>query len=447
MTDFLSGLPWEILLLIVKELYPLDPYEARTDLWQWSETSTFFEQFITPLIIDVVELRCHEDWGCWLEDLASGPHGHLIKKIWFDAATSNCAWSESDPPEILPGSLERVLSNLHIFPGLELLSIRYCDELYEDLELDACTEEESEAEVEEAEKTDERRALMAGVYKALGQNEKIYAKGLELRDVSYKRTSSFADPSFHNFLNHLRTFSLSLKTGEIDMCQEFDASRCREYMAFTSKLDVFFFDHLSHVTSLTFKAPERGPLGLADSEMFLALKKDHMPHLQYVDLEYMAVHTELTDFFVGHAATLENVILRNCFVVDDDDFDVDDSDGDDSDVDDSSTMNFYWEHFLDSLRHAGCSKLRRFEILPVLPPFTWTEYMSHGKELPILQDPGHGQRLFAYLALDQGVVASPNVKAIHASLKKGRDQISYDRLMQIVDANHHHHEASNPRSS
>ena len=430
MTDFLSHLPRDILLLIVKELYPLDPCEAREDLWRWSWTSAFFEHFITPLIIDVVELGCDEYSGFWLEDTVSGPYGHLIKKIRFDVTIDDCdrfeeAFEElSNPAEILSESVGRVLSNLHLFPSLELLSIRFCDDPYENL--DASTEEESEAQVREAEEKEGWRALMAYVYRALSQNEKIYAKGLELRGVSYKQASPFADQSFHNFLSYLQTFSLSLKADNIEMSQEFEANRCPEYMAFTSKLDIIFFNHCSHVTSLTIKAPERGPLGEGDNGMSWPLRKDHMPHLKYVDLEYMVAHIGLTDFLVGHVATLEHVILRKCFV--EHRFWV--------------RCDFFWEHFLDSLSNAGCSKLRRFEILPVSPPFTWTEFMSKGQELPTLQDPEPGQRLFAYMNLGQGGEATPNIEAIHASLEKGKDQISYDRLMRTVDANCHEESCS-----
>lgn len=433
MTDFLSDLPRDILLLIVKELYPLDPGESSDDLWRWSYTSTFFEHFITPLIIDVVDLRCDEGWGCWLEEIASGPYGHLIKKIRFDVKIDDCDEFEelSNPAEILPESVGTVLSNLHLFPFLELLSIRFCDSSDEDLD-DAIDEAESEAQIGEAEEKEGRRALMASVYRALSQNEKIYTKGLELSDVSFERASPFADQSFHNFLSYLQMFSLSLSAGIIDFNEEFQANRCFEYVEFASKLDIIFFDHLSHVTSLTIKALERGILGDRENRPPLALRQDHMPHLKHVDLEYMIVYTGLTDFLVGHAATLEQVILRECFV--------------EQEFEDEywrEPNDFHWEHFFDSLRNAGCSKLRRLEILPVFPPFTWTEYMSQNKELPILQDPGPGQRLFAYLDLhpEEGW-ASPNIEFIHVSLKEGKDQISYDRLMQMVDANCHEESSS-----
>ena len=420
MTDLLSDLPQEILYLIVKELYPLDPYEARRDLWQWSKTSTFFEHFITPLIIDVVELRCEEYWGCNLKDAASGSYGHLIKKIRFDVTADDCHRLEdlSKQAEILPASVGTVLSNLHLLPSLELLSIRFCDNPQEYLNQNS--ERESETQVGEAEEKEEWRALMACAYRALSQNEKIYTKGLELRDVSFKRVSTFADQSFRNFLSHLQTFSLSLRADDIDEpgCA---ANRCPEYVDFTSELKFFFFDHLSHVTSLTFKAPEKGILG--DGGIFndepLPLKKNHMPHLKYVDLEYMVVHRELTDFLVAHAATLEHIILRECFV----------------DRGYWCSDQFYWEHFFDSLSNTGCSKLRRFEILPVLPPLDWTEDISQEEET--LQEPKPGQRLFPYMNLDsaEGWLCGPSIEDINASLEEGKDQISYDRLMRIVDAN------------
>lgn len=427
MTDYLSDLPREILLLIVKELSLLESGGSPWGLLHWSYTSTFFEHLISPIIIigPVVYLHCkedrdfNEDSGRFLKEIASGPYGHRIEKILFEVDYDGGFAFPSPGAEILPESVGTVLSNLHLFPSLELLRIRFFGYEYE---MNDITTDETEADVIEGEEFCAYRAFTAAVYRALGQNEKIFAKGLELEGQQFNRVSSFADQSFRNFLSHLQTFSLCLVADEVDAYQpDYEANRCPEYVGFASELGNFFYDHLSHVTSLTIKASKRGPLGDRKNHEALALRKDHMPHLKYVDLEYIVVHTKLTDFLVGHATTLEHVILRECFV----------------EHEDSKTeMDFYWEHFLDSLSNAGCSELRRFEILPVSPPFTRHEYMWGQQDPPIPQDLERGQRLFAYLWVeDENGYLHFHEDAIHASFKKGRDQKSYDRLMQIVDAN------------
>lgn len=275
-----------------------------------------------------------------------------------------------------------LLSNLHIFPSLELLSIEFLGCIYQRI-MDPTTAEELELQVRDAEEREGWRALTAGIYKALAENEEIYAKGLELKNVLFKRASTFASLRFHTFLSRLETFGLSLVSLEARRFGDlYEPNRSREYIAFGSKLDIKFFDHLSNVTSLTIKAPERGPMGEKYRRgVPLVLRKDHMPHLQYVHLEYIIVFTELLDFLVGHTATLEHICLRDCFADDKH------GAGDDS----------YWAKFFDPLRDAGFRKLRRLEILPVDPPFTLTRYNSWWRDEPILKALDPGRRLFAYM--------------------------------------------------
>lgn len=80
------------------------------------------------------------------------------------------------------------------------------------------------------------------------------------------------------------------------------------------KLDVYFFSHLTNLTSLILRAPPEAPRGLEGLHHApLALHKSHMPCLQTVFIEYIFIGPELSDFLVGHAFTLEAIYLRNCF--------------------------------------------------------------------------------------------------------------------------------------
>lgn len=425
MTDFLSDLPREILVMIVREICGREFCfcQGHHALWQWSRTSVFFRNLIAPYIFDIVELCCQEDQSGWVNDIASGPYGHLIKKIHFYANIDECddIGELSNPAEILPQSVGRLLSNLHLFPSLDLLSIEFLGRTYQE-QMDTFTDEESDVQVRNAEEREGWRALMASIYEALAKNEKSYAKGLELRNVLFKRTSTFASPSFHNFLSHLETFSLSIEVKNFP--ERWAPNVCPEYIAFGSKLDIIFFDHLSNLTSLTIKAPEKGPIGIRyHLDVPLALRKDHMPRLKYVHLEYIVACPEMIDFLVSHTATLEHISLRDCIICQ-------------PICDCEANNDFCWGDFFDKLCDAGFSNLRQFELLPVDPPFTWTENMSWGRDLPILRDPGPGRRLFAYMYVeyDYGHVHLDS-EITHASLERGQDQISYDRLMRMVDAN------------
>ena len=234
----------------------------------------------------------------------------------------------------------------------------------------------------------------------------------------FEQASTFASPSFHNFPRHLETFEISLAAHKAD---QFDfAKRSLEYIAFGSKLDIIFFNHLSHVTSLTMKAPKKALIGdRSGKDVPLALRKDHMPHLKYVHLEHIIVSTELIDFLVGHNATLEQISLRYCFIDDND------SAGDD----------FYREHFFDSLYHAEFSNLRRCEISADLGFYSDDLNFSDPNHLEF-SPLGPRRRLFAYIERKSAHGDFDfDWDAIDASLVRGRDQINYDRLMRMFDAN------------
>lgn len=106
MSDLLSDLPREILLMIIKELCGRQYYfcEGRDDLWEWSRTSTIFGNLIAPFIYDVVELRCHNYFGWCVNDIASGAYGHLVRKIQFYVNIDECNHFEEpfNPAESLP---------------------------------------------------------------------------------------------------------------------------------------------------------------------------------------------------------------------------------------------------------------------------------------------------------------------------------------------------------
>lgn len=462
----LSDLPLEILQNIIEDLLrdhgespeflesPEFPQTRRdrlnhysNELESWSRTSSFFQNLLLPYILEVVELCNTNESGTWLNDLASGEYACLVKEIRFVGSAPGHEESEFESEsecgnesftytiEILAQSVETVLSNLHLFPFLDTLSIEFTYTL-RDLSDDGRSpgEVESEEQVEAVEKKEAWRALMAETYQALTDNTEMKVRGLILKNLSFKRVSTFTCQSFHDLLSHVETFSLSLQGG--DDGHYFEFSESVEYKAFVSNLDSFFFDHLSHVTSVTIKASESGPLGTESStgslsycDVPLALRKDHMPFLKYVHFEYIVVCMTMIEFLVGHNSTLEHISLRDCFIS---------TVGTDTDAEVEDDI--YWEHLFNALYDADLKKLRRVEILPLDVPLIDSDeeeqYESKACEIrKLLKDPGSDRRLFAYTEVhDRYGWLTPCVGLNHVSFERGRDQISYDRLMRKVNA-------------
>lgn len=199
-----------------------------------------------------------------------------------------------------------------------------------------------------------------------------------------------------------------------------------------SKLDEFFFDHLNSVTDVMIKAPEEGPLGLEGmNHIPLALEKDQMPLLKKLYLEYVFIGPELVSFLLGHSKTLEHLSLLNCYAsingLDDD--------------------GIHWKEFFDPLCDANPQNLRQLEISPSSLPLTKHDIYPQGRGPD--EDPSENvlearrslqedssRRLFAHATLDDkyGMLFEGDEENL-ASLQRGEDQASYDRLLQIVAAN------------
>lgn len=395
-----------------------------------------------PNLFEFVTLRNEATCGDSLIALAGGNHADMIKTINFYGsaptyANGGCETAAFyDIDGVFPESVKTVLSNLHRFPSLELLTIEYtftCAD-FEGFGLIA-SREESFIKAKDAEKSEAWRALMAKTYDALAKNKGTYTKGLELRDLIYKRSSTFNNLDFQQFLIHLDSFSLSL-CGEGHDATTYNTTT--EYVAFGKSLDEFFSFYLHHVTSLTIKASEEVPLGIRDSRNWkqvpLALGYCQMPFLQKVHFEYISICPALIDFLVSHIATLEHISLHYCFAC--------------SNGSPRKRYNTYWDKFFDALSNAGFQKLRQIEIesgeiqLPTLyaddgglEEEEKARFHAIREAYRLTRDPDSGRRLFAYCFLDRFVkMVLESEEENLAAFLRGNDQASYDRLMYQINA-------------
>lgn len=444
MANTFGNLPPELLMKVVNELIAENdetkdennkPQHDKLDnlnhLMKWSSTSSYFRNLLAPYIFQSVELRNEEKCGASLVALANGKHAHLVKIMnFFGSAPLDQNEGDLDVTvsEVFPGSAAQVLSNLQDFPHLDELSIEFSYTYYEMPEgLDLYGDEESDEKVLNAEESEAWRALMAKTYKALANNKEKYVKRLTFRDLIFKRASTFTDRCFHDFLSHIESFGLSIRGEENGA---WNTNKAEEYTCFAAKLDTMFLDHLLHVKSLTIKAPEEGPLGEPGTEGWslvpLALKKNQMPFLESAYFEYIIICPQLTDFLIDHRTTLKHLSLHNCFI--------------NMLGEEEAHKGIYWEHFFDRLCDAHFEKLCHIEILPLNLSLESQDSQEIENEIlrarDIALNPDSGRRLFAYAQMDEkyGTIF-PCEEENWVSFKKGKDQKSFDRLMEKVQIN------------
>ncbi|MCJ1465619.1 hypothetical protein MMC07_004238 [Pseudocyphellaria aurata] len=462
------AVPPEVQQLIIDELRRSEDLKARAeldesfiiyhDLINWSCLHSYFRNLLAPHIFKTVKLVNDEKSGASLDAVVRSPHCVHVETLHFIGSASdkvkkrpwafhlekyNVEKSDSEQSDgehsdgeqsassvhdgIFPRSVDGLLSNSQRFLNLKSLSIRV-DHYGLDTD-DWGNIRNEENAVFEAEADSPWRALMSLGYAALSRNKTPHVKHLDIRQLARKEVSTFRRAAFHVFLGHLEQFTLSIH-GEIlgmagsNLDGYYSNAQC-EYSEIIGTLDQCFFDHLAHVTILSIKAPEEGPLGqLGPAETRyspLALRAGHMPLLKILNLEYAFASRELIGFLVYHQDTLEEVTLRNCY----------------ASVEDPCRGTL-WSKLFKSLWSARPTKLRRFELVRDKPdpPFESEGFSLDEEETvqTLLQDPGN--MIFPYANIDQksGRLVFDGKSTWRAFLEQ-KDQKYWCRLKKWVDRN------------
>ncbi len=179
-------------------------------------------------------------------------------------------------------------------------------------------------------------------------------KAVEIRKLVWTFTEPYESQSFRKFLSHVQHFSLSVRRWY--KRAGWYAKMRNGYLDCVSRFDKLFFDHLASAISLTLRATEQAPIRLEVwLQARLALKKEQMPRLKSLHLEYIIICQELGDFVTSHADTLEQLTLRNCC----------------SSVDEELVKDgYFWASFFNELHRADLLRLSRLEIWPHNAPLT-----------------------------------------------------------------------------
>ena len=430
-----------------------DEFQYHQDLMNWSCTSRYFRNLLAPYIFRNIKLRNDEKSGASVDALLKSSHGDLVKEIYFLGnipdpydnnehdeplpegfhRISNEAEEEEEESVTitLPPVVDNILSDLKQFSNLESLSIGFTHPY--DNPFDEYYDAEGIGDNEEPETGRAFKALITTAYETLLRNKGAQLRALEIRKLVWTFTEPYESQTFHDFLGHVKHFSLSVKGGEnrAGWC----VNTCDGYLECVARFDELFFDHLVSATSLNLQATYSGPIGLEGMRHGrLALKGQQMPLLKSLRLEYIFVCQELADFVASHADTLERLTLHECSICA-------------NDLQENEP--FYWSHFFDALHRADLKQLSYLEIQPSNASLTFdeatdrkynrvpTEHAEPDNVQQIRQVISTDQkwREFAYATLDDKYGVFFQDEETQAAFERGEDQVAFDRLMATINAN------------
>lgn len=201
-------------------------------------------------------------------------------------------------------------------------------------------------------KPPKRPSLGARSWRILGTpyyEQRYEGQVSEYQEAGTNQSLNFRQSSFHSWLGKFESFNLSIHGQVNGAGWRINTEWC--YLRMMSRLDRYFFNHLTSATHLVVKAPSEGPLGLKGiNHISLGFYKGQMPALKNLHLEYIFISPELIDFFFGHDKTLESPSMRNCS------------------ADLGAKNDIPWYRFFDAFHNANLTKLRNLEILPKNAP-------------------------------------------------------------------------------
>ena len=455
MTVTLLSLPMELQLRIFTFLDG-NPNESYNNFVHWSSTCSFYRANLAPFVFRTLDLRNTEKSGRSIRTLVNGPYKKHVRKVQYkgrlycddhndvegfeDDEEVAKARAEMDVPRGLLDEVQAVLADLKAFPSLSSLTVEfefdgtyfleeqgypYTDLLYR-------IEDENPKAIEAVRPW---RSLMARSFDAIANNTASSIKHFEIKELIAKPVSTYTEPHFHQFLAGLESFKLAIKGGE--NAAGWCVNTCEGYHQTLSQLHEYFFKHLTSLVDLSIHCSSRGPLGLyGENHIPLHLlgqapippPPSALLSLKSLSLNTCFIEPELNDFLCARAATLESVVLENCYASSENAMTL---------AENPAT----WAHLFANARRL--TKLRRFEILPADAPLTQKETypdveIEEDEPDEVLQarktiETDSSRRLFSYAYLDDkyGMLFEDEESNLESFLL-GEDQKAYDLLMADV---------------
>lgn len=143
---------------------------------------------------------------------------------------------------------------------------------------------------------------MSRTYSALIQNQSPSFKHLDVKRILWINVSTFSRAAFHDFLSHFEQFTLSI----------INKPHFNKNSLLMGKPDDFFSNYLANLTTLPINAADEYISTAFWTFVDFASEADRMPLMKTLQFDSFFVSLGLARFLVGHKATLELLVLRNC---------------------------------------------------------------------------------------------------------------------------------------
>jgi hypothetical protein len=326
---------------------------------------------------------------------------------------------------VFPLAVADVLSNLQHFACLRTLSIRFStnfDKAPWLMNDEWRASSASSEEVLAAETRDLVHSLMNQTYGVLSRNVKHRIIALQLRDMKSVEVSAFHSEAFHIFIHSIQRFELSMKSYE---------PYYEGHLRFTSRLGLYFFDHLQSVVDFASKVTQCDTIGIPESRYeSLILSRHHLPFLKRLRLDWVFIGPSLVEFLVRKSATLECISLHECSAR----------------VRHASIRGHdlgehgvHWRELFTGISDAKPSRLRQFILTPHITVHNVALAVSKGRipseDSEAVQGyPENRSFSYVYFNWEQGGMCLDRQKFIQSSVH-GDDQKAYESLMETVGAN------------
>lgn len=304
-----------------------DQLLSSTALLNWSATCRFYRSLLGPLIFKDLVLRSRSKSLVSCTTLRDTDHWHSISSMVVCGTYVIEGSNEEDPeqePRTHPldelnfDALSSFLSNLP--PNLTKLTLDFPTEWIDECNSDYlevfCIDEQPETTLEE-EGVDKWRKLIFTVFDAVSKNEMSSKEDFELClfNIPPLPCSVYWSSEFQHLLNHVSRFVLSFS--HFDNKCGLNLNTMDMPAIFASRLDVWFWNHLTSVRSLSIHADDSWPFGLAPGRCHIPLalpdSKSHFQCLLSLSLKWWFVDRQLIALLITHMPALKRLTMISYF--------------------------------------------------------------------------------------------------------------------------------------
>ena len=290
----------------------------------WSSTCHFYRDLLAPSLFSALILRPRPKSMETMQLLATTPHWRHIASLAFVGTyahpdrTRQRGSQHIDPLEDFDFDALSVLLS-HLPPNLKSLSLDFptdwdleCDDDY----LSVFDVDEAPEETLEQESSNAWRKLVFTVLDAVTKTDFSSRESFELKllNIPPLPCSVYWSDEFHQLLKCTTDFTLAFD--HFDNGAGWNMNTMEMPVHFASKLDQWFWDHLTNVKSLSIHADDSWPIGLAPGRCHIPLavpSDDFRFDLTHLSLKWWFIDSELIIFITKHMPSLTHITITNYY--------------------------------------------------------------------------------------------------------------------------------------